>query len=727
MGWFEKQIKQRSDLDQQLFEESFFRVAGVVLGERTATKISDDHIVTKQAIDDILKYYHFKSAEIPKSIKTHEAQLDYSLRPHGIMKRQIILEEKWWKDAYGPILAYTKEDGSPAAILPDKLYGYYYLDRNTGKKVRIDSKTAELFEREAYCFYKPFPQKKLGIPDLMLYMKNCLGMSDAVMILLSTLAITGVGMLMPRITKALTGPVIASGSTRILVSIAIFMLCTVVSSQLVSSIHSLLTSRIQTKADLNVQAAMMMRVMSLPANFFRRYSAGELTSRSQSVNSLCQLILSTFVMTSLSSLTSLLYITQIFSFAPSLVVPSLLIIIITVVFTTISSLVQIRISKQQMEHSARESGMTYAMISGVQKIKLSGAEKRFFSRWLNLYSDGAELVYAPPAFIKLNGVITTAITLVSNIVLYYLAVKSSVDQSSYFAFTASYGAVMGAFSSLAGMALSVGRIKPILEMAEPFLKNEPETSDNKEIVTKLSGGVELNNVYFRYSENSPYIVNDLSIKIRAGEYVAIVGKTGCGKSTLMRLLLGFEKPEKGAVFYDGKDLNRLDLCSLRRNIGSVIQSGGLFQGDIFSNIIISAPHLTLDDAWEAAEIAGIADDIRAMPMGMQTLISEGQGGISGGQKQRLMIARAVAPKPKILMFDEATSALDNKTQKQVSEALDGMGCTRIVIAHRLSTIRHCDRILVLDGGKITEEGSYDELIAQNGYFAELVERQRLDI
>ena len=727
MGWFEKQIKQRSDLDQQLFEESFFRVAGVVLGERTATKISDDHIVTKQAIDDILKYYHFKSAEIPKSIKTHEAQLDYSLRPHGIMKRQIILEEKWWKDAYGPILAYTKEDGSPAAILPDKLYGYYYLDRNTGKKVRIDSKTAELFEREAYCFYKPFPQKKLGIPDLMLYMKNCLGMSDAVMILLSTLAITGVGMLMPRITKALTGPVIASGSTRILVSIAIFMLCTVVSSQLVSSIHALLTSRIQTKAELNVQAAMMMRVMSLPANFFRRYSAGELTSRSQSVNSLCQLILSTFIMTSLSSLTSLLYITQIFSFAPSLVVPSLLIIIITVVFTTISSLVQIRISKQQMEHSARESGMTYAMISGVQKIKLSGAEKRFFSRWLNLYSDGAELVYAPPAFIKLNGVITTAITLVSNIVLYYLAVKSSVDQSSYFAFTASYGAVMGAFSSLAGMALSVGRIKPILEMAEPFLKNEPETSDNKEIVTKLSGGVELNNVYFRYSENSPYIVNDLSLKIRAGEYVAIVGKTGCGKSTLMRLLLGFEKPEKGAVFYDGKDLNRLDLCSLRRNIGSVIQSGGLFQGDIFSNIIISAPHLTLDDAWEAAEIAGIADDIRAMPMGMQTLISEGQGGISGGQKQRLMIARAVAPKPKILMFDEATSALDNKTQKQVSEALDSMGCTRIVIAHRLSTIRHCDRILVLDGGKITEEGSYDELIAQNGYFAELVERQRLDI
>ena len=180
-------------------------------------------------------------------------------------------------------------------------------------------------------------------------------------------------------------------------------------------------------------------------------------------------------------------------------------------------------------------------------------------------------------------------------------------------------------------------------------------------------------------------------------------------------------------YYDGKDITRLDHGSLRRNIGTVMQSGGLFQGDIYSNIVISAPHLTLDEAWEAAEIAGIADDIRAMPMGMQTLISEGHGGISGGQKQRLMIARAVAPKPKILMFDEATSALDNKTQKQVSEALDKMGCTRIVIAHRLSTIRHCDRILVLDDGKIIEEGSYEQLISRNGFFAELVKRQRLDI
>ena len=232
---------------------------------------------------------------------------------------------------------------------------------------------------------------------------------------------------------------------------------------------------------------------------------------------------------------------------------------------------------------------------------------------------------------------------------------------------------------------------------------------------------------FRYNKDLPYVLEDLSLKIRPGEYVAIVGRTGSGKSTLMRLLLGFETPEKGAIYYDGKDLNSLDLGSLRRHVGAVMQDGGLFQGDIYSNIVITAPYLTVDDAWAAAETAGIADDIRAMPMGMYTLIGEGQGKISGGQKQRIMIARAVAPKPKLLLFDEATSALDNKTQRQISEALDVMACTRVVVAHRLSTIRHCDRIIVLDGGAIVEDGTYEELIAAGGYFCELVERQRVDM
>ncbi|MBQ2505799.1 MAG: ATP-binding cassette domain-containing protein, partial [Erysipelotrichaceae bacterium] len=261
---------------------------------------------------------------------------------------------------------------------------------------------------------------------------------------------------------------------------------------------------------------------------------------------------------------------------------------------------------------------------------------------------------------------------------------------------------------------------------EPILNEVPEAAEDKEVLSRISGNIEMSHVSFRYEDNMPYVIDDLSLSIKAGDYVAIVGKTGCGKSTLIRLLLGFENPEKGAIYYDKKDLRKIDLVSLRKKIGTVTQNGDLFTGDIYSNISICAPGLSMEDAWKAAEIAGMAEDIKAMPMGMYTMITEGARDISGGQKQRLMIARAIAPKPRVLIFDEATSALDNKTQKQVSEALDKLNCTRIVIAHRLSTIRHCNRILILDKGKIVEEGTYDELIAKNGFFAELVDRQRLD-
>ena len=726
MGWFEKQVKQREELDQQLFEDAFFRAAEVVLGKKIASEMSDDRIITKQAIEDILKYYHYKPVEIPKAVKEHEEQLDYSLRPHGIMRRNIDLTEGWYRDSYGPVMAYFKEDGTPVALLPRKMGGYYYTDRATGKMIRINAKTMEKIRTEAYCFYKPLPQKPLGIPDLIMFMKRSMSASDIVFVVLATLAGTGVGMLIPKITRALTGPVLQSGKMSVLWGAAISMICIAVISGLITAISGLLVQRLNTKTSVSVEAAMMMRILTLPAPFFREYSAGELTQRAQSVKMLCQVIMTVIFTMGLSSLFSLLYITQIFGFAPSLAVPSMLAILASIVCSLAATLLQVKVSRQRMKLQAKQSGLTYSLITGVQKIKLAGAEKRVFSKWLQLYADEAEMTYNPPMFLKIHVVINLAITLISTIVLYGIASKNGIDPSTYIAFNTAYGCIMGAFSMLSTIAIQVSDVKPMLEMAEPFLKAEPEAADNKEMVTAISGAIELNNVFFRYAENMPYVVNDMSLKIKAGEYIAIVGKTGCGKSTLMRLLLGFEKPERGAIYYDNKDMNSLDLCSLRRKIGAVTQNGGLFQGDLFSNIVISAPELTLKDAWEAAETAGIADDIRAMPMGMQTMVSEGQGGISGGQKQRLMIARAIAPKPKLLMFDEATSALDNRTQKQVSEALDRMGCTRIVIAHRLSTIKNCDRILVLDQGRIIEDGNYEELIQKGGFFAELVERQRLD-
>ncbi len=726
MGWFENQIQDRREADQQLLEDSFLRIAGVVMGERDAQRIGDARIITKNAIDEILKYYHYKPSELPESITDPDEQLDYCLRPHGMMRRSVELKKDWYKDAYGPILAFRKDDGSPAALLPGAVHGYFFRDPATGKAVRLNAETEQLFDPDAICFYRPLPLKKLGIPDLLLYMKRCVSTSDIFMIVFAALSVSGVGLLIPRLTRALTGPVLSSGRGSALIGLAICLVCVSLSMQLFSSISAMVSSRLEAKTSLGVQASMMMRLMSLPASFFRQYSPGELKSRSMSVNQLCSMLMSMVMTTGLTSLTSLLYVTQIFRFAPTLVVPSLLIVLVTVGFSVVTTFVQIGINRKRMEHAARESGMSYSMISGIQKIKLAGAEKRSFAKWLNLYAEGAELTYNTPMFLRANAAISTGISLISTIILYYLAVKSGLNPSTYFAFTAAYGSLMGAFTALAGTAMSAAQIQPILEMAEPFLKTVPETQEKKEIVTSINGGLELSHVSFRYDDDSPYILSDLSLKIKPGEYVAIVGRTGCGKSTLMRLLLGFEKPEKGAIYYDGKDIESLDLGSLRRKIGTVMQQSGLFQGDIYSNIVLTAPNLSIDEAWDAAEKAGIADDIRAMPMGMYTMVSEGGGGISGGQKQRLMIARAIAPKPKLLFFDEATSALDNKTQKQVSEALDAMGCTRVVIAHRLSTIRHCDRILVLDGGRIVEDGSYDALIEKGGFFAALVERQRLD-
>ncbi len=727
MGWFDEQIRQRKLSDQEVFEDSMIRMASVVLGRRSGSALDDDRIITKAAIDDILKFYHYKPAEIPETVRDADEQLEFCLRPHGIMRRLVKLEEGWYKDAYGPMLAFLSENGKPVALLPNSFAGYWFTDPETGKKTKLNRETASRFDSEAICFYKPLPLKKLGIPDLIVYLKNCLSTGDILALVgLSLLAVL-VGMVLPNITRVLTSFVLDSGSGMLLMGTAAFMLCAIVSNQLIGTVRELMMNRIEIKTSLSVEAAMMMRVMNLPANFFRQYSSGELSSRFGAVTHLCDLLLGNVFSTGLSSLMSLLYVTQIFRFASALVLPALAIIAATLAFSIVSSLAQVRISKLIMEKGAKESGLTFAFISGVQKIKLAGAEKRAFARWAESYSEVAEASYNPPFFIKANSAITGAISLAGTILLYFVAIETRVTPSDYIAFSAAFGAVTAAFASLTSVALSVAQIKPILEMSEPILKTEPESAENKTMVESLRGAIELSNVYFRYNESMPYVVDGMSLKIKAGEYIAIVGSTGCGKSTLMRLLLGFETPEKGAIYFDGKDMSKLDLRSLRRKMGVVMQDGSLFQGDIYSNIVISAPQLTLADAWEAAEMAGIADDIRAMPMGMQTIISEGQGGISGGQKQRLMIARAVAPKPKILMLDEATSALDNKTQKQVSDALDSLKCTRIVIAHRLSTIRNCDRILVLDKGHIMEDGTYDELIAKNGFFAELVARQRLDV
>ena len=726
MGWFDEQIKQRRKNDEDIFSEAFVDIADAVLGTKRSASNDGNDERELGAIWKILEYYKVKPRQIPDSVKTLNDRLEYLLRPNGIMRRNINLESGWYKDSIGAVLGTRKDDGSTVAFIPKGISGYVYFDAESGKWERINARNESLFEEEAICFYKPFPLGKLTLRSLMRYIIETLSVSDFVLIILSSLAATAIGLLGPKLNNLLMGTVVDSKDYQLLLGITVFMISVSISSMLISGITSLLMARINTKITISVQAATMMRVLSLPADFFKKYSAGDLSSRAQYIQSICSMLVSCALNTGLTSIFSLMYITQIFEYAPTLVLPALGVIFATIVLSLITTFYQMKYTKKQMELSAEESGMNYAMITGVQKIRLSGAEKRMFARWSKLYAEQLRVAYNPPIFLRANYAFGAIISLGGMLLMYYLAVRSQVGVADYYAFNTAYGMVSGAFMSIAGIATTVAQFKPTIEMAKPIMDTIPEIAEGKPVIERLSGGIEISNVSFRYHEGMLNVIDDLSLKINAGQYVAIVGSTGCGKSTLLRLLLGFEKPQKGAIYYDGKDIAGIDLKSLRRKIGVVMQNGKLFHGDIFSNIIISAPHLTMDEAWAAAEMAGIADDIRKMPMGMHTMISEGSGGISGGQRQRIMIARAIAPNPKIIMLDEATSALDNITQKIVSDSLDTLKCTRVVIAHRLSTIRECDRIIYLESGKIVEDGTYDELIALNGRFAELVERQRLD-
>ena len=319
--------------------------------------------------------------------------------------------------------------------------------------------------------------------------------------------------------------------------------------------------------------------------------------------------------------------------------------------------------------------------------------------------------------------------------LYYIAVyetqpvisngriiSTGMGYAQFLAFSAAYSSFNATLNSLISLVGQFFIVQPHIENLRPILDEEPEITDDKKDSDVLTGKMKTSDLTFYYGEKLPDVLKDINFEVSAGENLAIVGKSGCGKSTLVRLLLGFEKPKKGAIYFDGQDLASLSLPSVRSQMGVVLQNGQLMQGDIFTNII-GTSNLKQDDAWAAAKAAGIDEDIRKMPMGMQTVIGEGSSNISGGQRQRILIARALAAKPAILIFDEATSALDNKSQAIVTKSIEKLKVTRIVIAHRLSTIRSCDRILVMDGGKIVESGTFDELANAGGLFSTLVKRQ----
>ena len=724
MGWFEEQVNKRKKLDQKTFEDSFLSLAGIRNNKQE--NLSDETVRDNFVISQILSYYHRQMIDIPSTITNFKDKLSYVLGQNGLEYRKVELNDDYVGDGTSPILIFTILNDIPVLLFPRGKNKYQYVNYETGKKVTIEASLVNRLEIEAYCFYRPLPNKKVTIKEYTKYITRSVRPIDVILLVLFAALASGVGILVPYLTRILTGDVATSKDMSKFVFVSLYVAGAATGLLIVRAIQSFVNQLISVKIEKGILSATMMRVLSLPASFFKKYNTGELTARFRSVPQLAKMIMEGIFMTLLSVVMSLAYLFQLVSFAPVLVLPVVLILVATTAFSILISFVKKSYQKKQLDTSSKESGITYGMINGIQKIRLSGSEKRAFAKWANAYAKSARTRYNPPLVLKLSGAISLLITLLGNIVIYYIAARNNIDAGSYMAFVSSYGVLSGAFLSVVDMIGLMFTLGPIYNMARPILETEPEVVQGKEVVKEIQGNIKLEHISFRYNDTSPLVLNDLSLDIKEGEYLAIVGQTGCGKSTLVRILLGFEEPIEGNVYFDGKNIKTLDMPSLRRHIGTVLQNGTLFHADIFSNIIISSPSLKEEDAWAAAEVASIADDIREMPMRMKTIISEGQGGISGGQKQRIMIARAIVHKPKVLVFDEATSALDNKTQKSISESINKLNCTRIVIAHRLSTIQNANRIIMLENGKIIEEGDYDTLINKKGKFAELVDRQRLD-
>lgn len=726
MSWFEEQLETRSRLDDEQVERAFERIARAVEGAKRAPRLTlDDAAATDNALAAVMRYYGKKLGEVPDSLTDPLDRVDAAVRSCGMMKRKIVLQGNWWKDATGAYLGQLTT-GEPIAIIPIGLRSYGYVEPHTGRKVLLTARTAAEVLPEAFCFYRPLPEGSLDERSLVKYLVAALDPADYIRIALASLAVALVGLLPAAANAILFDRIIPSNDPGLILPICALLLGAALGQALIGITRTLVSARLTTKLSTQTEAAMMARLLSLPPTFFKDRQAGDLALRARNMNSIVDFLANVVIGTGLTAVFSLVYVLQIFAYAPSLVVPALLVIAIQLAVGVAVAVTQARWQRSIMKADLKVSGLTPALLGGISKLKLAGAEKRAFAQWADVEADYLAAQYDIPLWYKIAGTLPGIVVIVGTIVIYGAAGVSGVSLADFMAFNVAYGAVSGAIVTLAGASGQVAQMQSYLEAARPLLEAEPEPTEQGKQITSLTGSIELAGVAFRYDQSQPCVLEDISLKVKPGEYLAVVGKSGSGKSTLLRLLLGFEKPERGAIYYGGQDLASMDVRSLRHTIGVCLQNGHLFVGDIFSNIAISSPRATIDDAWEAAELAGVADDIRAMPMGMHTLISEGSGGVSGGQRQRILIARAVCSKPRILVFDEATSALDNITQRHVSDSLAKLECTRIVVAHRLSTIKLADRIVMLDKGHIVEEGTYDELLAAGGAFAELVERQRLE-
>jgi NHLM bacteriocin system ABC transporter ATP-binding protein len=649
--------------------------------------------------------------------------------------RSVALRGEWWETDHGPLLAFRDRTHEPVAILKAKSQSnaYELADPRSGARATVTAAIAATLNPFAVAFYPPLPDKRLGAWDLIKFgVRDSKG--DIRTVVLMGIVTGLLGMVTPYFSGQIFDSIIPAAERSQLLQFAIGLFAAALATFAFELTRSIAVLRLTGSMDNSVQSAIWDRFLSLPSTFFREYTAGDLTDRALGIEQIRQAVSESGTQGIVGAISALITGIALFFFNFKMALTAIVLITIAVVLPSGINLMQMKNQSTMFRVRGLITGLVLQLINGVSKIRVSGAEDSAFREWARRFSSQKRLAFRIGVLGNIVQVFGRVYPVLATALLFFMFgwfkdqateahEKFTMTTGQFVAFNGLFTNVLSSMLTLSSVVLELLIIFPLFERLRPIIETQPEIDEAKGHPGELSGEIEIYHLSFRYTADGPLILKDLSLRIRPGEFVALVGGSGSGKSTLLRLLLGFEKPESGAIFYDSQELSSLDLREVRQQIGVVLQSSKLMPTDIYRNIIGAQTNLTVNDAWEAARMAGLDRDIKNMPMGMHTVVSEGGGTFSGGQRQRLMVARALVNRPRIVFFDEATSAMDNETQRTVTESLDAMQATRVVIAHRLSTIINADRIFVLQNGELVQSGTYAELMNQPGPFSDLAKRQ----
>lgn len=670
----------------------------------------------------------------PRHIESYENSITNQLyaiaKSSKIRIRKIILRGTWWKEENGHLLAFTKKDKTPVALLQSTSAKYILKDLSTGRETTVNNEIAETLEPIGYMFFSGFDGKMTSVKKVAGFALKGVK-KDAKILMAAALAGSLIGLLVPVLSGIMYDDVIPAADRSLHKEIFIIMVMIGVITAGLQLVKGVLQQRVEAKSSISLQAGVMDHMLRLPVTFYKKFSAGDLTNRVLSINMIRQIVSNTLMTAVLSGAFSSVNLILLFYYNSQLAWIGIGLALIAMLFMVVIGLLKLKYDREVSKHQGEIQGFLFEFLSGISKIRITGGERRVFTLWADKFSRLKKLGFASGSYQNFVETFNASYPLVTSIFffafLYYTVLNSDVRTvmltvGAFMAFIIAFNQFLNDSLRLSMAIITSLNVITLYERVKPILEEETESVEQSVDPGELAGDIEMNSVSFRYHKDQPLVLNDVTFKIKSGEMVAFVGASGSGKSTIMRLLLGFEYPELGSIYFDSDSFESMNKELVRRQIGVVLQNGSLMSGSIYQNIVGNS-ELTLDDAWEAARMAGMEQDIRQMPMEMHTVVSEGAGTFSGGQKQRLMIARAIVHKPRLLFMDEATSALDNRTQNIVSESLDKLQATRIIIAHRLSTIKNADRIYVMDKGTIVETGTYDELMEMNGLFAQLAKRQ----